>query len=83
MDISIPADRAYRTSMSGQTTATLLAVLAVLALVVWFDRRCLADLAATSDYELRYVSRTGWALIIILSFPIGPMLYLALAKTRR
>jgi hypothetical protein len=49
-------------------------------LVVWFDGRCLADLAQTSDRELRCFDRNLWALIIVLSFPIGPMLYLLYAK---
>jgi hypothetical protein len=50
---------------------------------VWFDRRCLADLAQTSDRELHYFDRNVWALIIVLSFPIGPMLYLLYAKGPR
>jgi hypothetical protein len=55
-------------------------VAAPMALVVWFDGRCLADLARTRDQELRYFSRNMWALIIMLSFPVGPMLYLLYAK---
>lgn len=58
----------------------LITVGALMSLVVWFDRRCLADLAQTSDRELRYFDRNAWALIIVLSFPIGPMLYLRYAK---
>ena len=50
---------------------------------MWFGRRCLADLAQTSDRELRYFDRNVWALIIVLSFPIGPMLYLLYAKGPR
>ena len=45
--------------------------------------RCLADLAQTSDLDLRYFNRNTWALIIVLSFPIGPMLYLLYAKNPR
>ena len=55
-------------------------VVAILSVVVWFDRRCLADLAQTSDRDLRYFNRNTWALIIVLSFPIGPVLYLRYAK---
>jgi undecaprenyl pyrophosphate phosphatase UppP len=55
----------------------------ILSVVVWFDRRCLADLAHTSDRELRHFDRNVWALIIVLSFPIGPMLYLMYAKGPR
>ena len=64
-------------------TVVLLTVVAILSVVVWFDRRCLADLAQTSDRELRHFDRNVWALIIVLSFPIGPMLYLRYAKDPR
>jgi hypothetical protein len=65
------------------TTAVLISGAAILSLVVLVDRRCLGDLARTSDRELRYFDRNGWALIIVLSFPIGPMLYLLYAKGPR
>lgn len=61
-------------------TIALITVVAIMTAVVWFDRRCLADLAHTSDRELRYFNRNTWALIIVVSFPIGPMLYLAYGK---
>jgi hypothetical protein len=61
----------------------LLTAGAILSAVLWFDRRCLADLARTSDRELRHFDRNIWALIIVLSFPIGPMLYLMYAKGPR
>lgn len=63
--------------------AILIAAVATVGLVVWFDRRCLADLADTSDRELRHFDRGAWALIIVLAFPIGPMLYLMYAKGPR
>jgi hypothetical protein len=56
-------------------TATML-----MAVVGWIDARCLADLGSTADGELRYFDRAAWRLIIVLSFPIGPALYLACAK---
>jgi hypothetical protein len=59
----------------------LVTVAALLAVVVWFDSRLLVDLAGTPDRELRYFNRNTWAMIIVLSFPIGPMLYLRYAKT--
>ena len=68
------------------TNGTLIAVitlLVVLAVVAWFDSRCLADLASTPDRDLRRFNRTTWALIIVLSFPIGPVLYLMDAKGPR
>jgi hypothetical protein len=52
----------------------------IAAAVAWIDARCLVDLANTADRELRYFDRTTWKLIIIVSFPIGPALYVAYAK---
>lgn len=66
--------------MDGSLTVALLTVVAVVSVVVWFDRRCLADLAETDDRDLRYFNRNTWALIIVLSFPVGPMLFLLYAK---
>jgi len=64
-------------------TVVLVTIVAIMTVVVWFDRRCLADLARTSDRDLRYLNRNTWALVIVLSFPIGPMLYLLYAKGPR
>jgi hypothetical protein len=64
-------------------TVVLVTVVAIMIVVVWFDRRCLADLAQTRDWDLRYFNRNTWALIIVLSFPVGPMLYLLYAKGPR
>lgn len=66
--------------MNGNLTVALVTLAAVLVAVVWFDRRLLADLAQTPDRALRLFDRNTWALIIVLSFPIGPMLYLGYAK---
>jgi undecaprenyl pyrophosphate phosphatase UppP len=65
--------------MSSDVAAVITAA-AIVSVVVWFDRRCLADLAQTSDRDLRSFNRKTWALIIVLSFPIGPVLYLLYAK---
>ncbi|MFB9183468.1 hypothetical protein ACFFX1_35520 [Dactylosporangium sucinum] len=64
-------------------TVALVTVVVIMSVVVWFDRRCLADLAQTPDSALRVFDRGTWALIIVLTFPIGPMLYLGYAKDRR
>ena len=58
----------------------LISVLAIGALIVWFDLRCLADLRQTSDRRLRYFNRDTWALLIVFAFPFGPFLYLAYGK---
>ncbi|GAA4258354.1 hypothetical protein [Dactylosporangium darangshiense] len=65
------------------TTVALITAIALLSVVVWFDRRVLADLSNTSDTQLRYFDRNTWALIIVLSFPIGPALYLFYGKRYR
>ncbi len=64
-------------------TIALITVAAIMVPLVWFDRRCLADLAQTSDRDLQHFNRTTWALIIVVSFPIGPMLYLIAGKGPR
>ena len=58
----------------------LVAAAALVGAVAWLDLRCLADLSQTSDLELRYLGRNAWAIVIVLAFPVGPMLYLACAK---
>jgi hypothetical protein len=62
---------------------SLLTAAAVVALIVWFGKRCLDELAQTSDLDLRYFTRNAWALLIIFAFPIGPTLYLLYAKGPR
>jgi hypothetical protein len=52
----------------------------IMAVIAWIDARCLADLGSTADRELHYFDRSTWKLIIVLSFPIGPALYVACAK---
>jgi hypothetical protein len=47
--------------------------------IMW---RLLSDLAATPDEQLRVMNRTGWAAAIVLTFPIGPILYLMYGKMR-
>jgi hypothetical protein len=69
--------------MTSTDQVTLVTVLIIIAVVAWFDVRLLADLAKTRDEQLRYLDRTAWALIIVLTFPIGPMLYLLYAKGPR
>lgn len=69
--------------MSNAMAVALITIVVVLSLVVWFDSRCLADLARTTDRDLRVFNRNTWALLIVVSFPVGPMLYLMCAKGPR
>jgi hypothetical protein len=65
------------------TAGTLITVVILLAVMVWFDARCLSDLARTRDGDLYYLNRRAWALLIVVTFPIGPMLYLLFGKGPR
>jgi hypothetical protein len=66
----------------GSTGAPVAVVtlLVIMGVVVWIDARCLADLRRTTDRELRHFDRATWALIIVVTFPIGPALYLTYGK---
>jgi hypothetical protein len=64
-------------------TASLAAILALVAVAVWFDARCLTDLSQSRDAELRYLTRAGWAVAILISFPLGGLLYLRYGKVGR
>jgi len=55
-------------------------VVALLVMVVWFDWRCLQDLAAAR--EVRTLPKQAWAILVVITFPIGPMLYYAYGKVR-
>lgn len=61
---------------------TLAATAAVVAVVVHFDRLCLADLARTPDHGLRLLTRQGWTLLIIVWIGFGGLVYLTLGKWR-
>jgi hypothetical protein len=69
--------------MTSNDVMTLVAVLVIITLVALFDVRVLSDLAKTSDWQLRYLNRNAWAVLIVLTFPLGPMLYLLYAKGPR
>ena len=53
---------------------------ALVAAIVRIDIRLLRDLAGTPDEQLAYLTRTGWTGVILLTFPIGPILYLRFGK---
>lgn len=68
--------------VTAQTSIAFVLLLALLGGMVVIDSRLLADLASTPDRELRLLTRTGWRLLIVFSFPIGPLVYLLYAKPR-
>ncbi len=49
-------------------------------LVVRFEVFCLRDLARRSDRELRYLTRTGWLVVIVLVIPLGGIGYLCYGR---
>ncbi|HEU5271228.1 MAG TPA: PLDc N-terminal domain-containing protein [Jatrophihabitans sp.] len=44
--------------------------------IVRFELYCLRDAARRSDHELRYLTRTGWLVVIALVIPLGGVCYL-------
>jgi hypothetical protein len=58
----------------------LITVLVLLAIVVWFDWLCLADLARAR--YVRHLSRGAWAVVIVATFPLGGVLYLTYGRVR-
>lgn len=55
-------------------------VVALVAVMVWFDWRCLQDIARARG--VRYLPREAWALLCVLSFPVGAVLYYRYGKVR-
>jgi hypothetical protein len=66
--------------------AATLAVIAIAAaaavVVVRFELLCFRELAATSDDELRYLTRPGWIVVIGFSIPVGGILFLYCGRAR-
>jgi hypothetical protein len=62
------------------TLLSLLAVIGLIAIavlvIVRFELFCLRDLARRNDQQLRYLTRTGWLVAIVLVIPIGGICYL-------
>jgi hypothetical protein len=79
----VAANAGGRVAVMDDSAVVLVTAAALLAVVVWFDSRLLGDLASTPDRQLRYFNRNAWALIIVVSFPVGPFLYLRYAKGPR
>ena len=55
----------------------LLGLIAIaVAVVIRFELLCLRDLAERSEAEVRYLTRTGWTIVIAFVIPIGGICYL-------
>lgn len=68
--------------MSPTSAVILLAGLAVLAVIVRYMLLLLKDLAETPDSHLLLLTRAGWTVAIICTFPVGWFLYLTRGKIR-
>jgi hypothetical protein len=58
----------------------LVIALSWVAVAVWFDVICLRDLAKTP--RVRYLTHPMWAVAIVLTFPLGGILYLTYGRPR-
>jgi hypothetical protein len=63
------------------TTLDPLALLPILLLAVALVGFCLYDLARAP--EVRFLPRWAWALICVLSIPLGPIAYLLFGRAGR
>ena len=63
-----------------QGFAAVALVAVVVVAVLRFEVFCLGDLAGTPDVQLRYLTRTGWLVLIVLCIPLGGILYLYQGK---
>ena len=61
-------------------TAQLATILVLVAVMVAFDWYCLADIARAR--YVRRLTKQAWALLVVITFPIGGMLYLTYGKVR-
>ena len=52
----------------------------IFILVLWFAGSCLQDLARTPDYQLRILPKMACALLIIVTIPLGGVLYMLYGK---
>src|SRR5215475_8495247 len=61
-------------------TAQIATILVLLAVVAWFDWICLADIAKAR--RVNFLTKQAWALLVVITFPIGGVLYLRYGKVR-
>ena len=62
---------------------TIVLVVAVFGLALWFAGSCLADLARTPEDQLRVFPRLAWAVLIVVTIPLGGVLYLLYGRGPR
>ena len=65
-----------------EVTAIVLLIAAIIAIIVRFERFCLADIAQTDDRQFRYFTRQGWIALTIFVIPFGGVVYLLYGRDR-
>ncbi|HET6210176.1 MAG TPA: hypothetical protein VFD94_07330 [Jatrophihabitans sp.] len=68
--------------VTAQSVAVVLVVAVCAVAIVRFEVLCIRDLAGRSEQELNYLTRTGWAALIVLFIPIGGLCYLYYGRSR-
>jgi hypothetical protein len=58
----------------------LAALVPVIVLAVAFEVFCLVDLGRAA--EVRYLPKWAWAIICVISIPLGGLIYLVLGRVR-
>jgi hypothetical protein len=66
--------------MTTDDRVTLATIFVLLVSMIWFDWVCLTDIARAR--YVRYLTRQQWALVCVISFPIGGMLWYRFGKAR-
>lgn len=56
------------------------ALVPIVVVAVGFEVFCLVDLARAD--EVRYVPRWAWAIICVVSIPLGGIVYLSIGRSR-
>lgn len=56
------------------------ALVPIVVVAVGFEVFCLVDLARAG--EVRYVPRWAWAIICVVSIPLGGIVYLSIGRSR-
>ena len=60
--------------------AQLATIALLLVAMIWFDLYCLRDISQAR--YVRYLTPQAWGLLVIITFPIGGILYLRYGKVR-
>jgi hypothetical protein len=68
--------------LTSQYVVIALVVAICVVAVARVETLCLKGLASHGDQELKYLSRTGWTIVIVLVIPVGGIFYLYFSRPR-